>query len=136
MPVTVIKKPEWGLDYYYVQGYCTSAELVTAAEEGTQGPIERAVAIFDLLQGELDMTKEDMDKIITINRQLFQRGKILTHAAVLTKSRAMEIYIKAFELLSLSETTKLEAFSSLAKGLAWLGLAEHEQELQEILNGV
>ena len=136
MPVTVIKKQEWGLFYYYFQGYCTSAELVQAAEGAAQEPFERAITVLDLLQGELDMEKRDIDKIIALNKRLFQSGKVTTHAAILTQNRTLEIFVKAFELLSINETTKLSSFSSLKEGLAWLGLAEHEQELRKVLDDV
>lgn len=59
-----------------------------------------------------------------------------THAAILTDSRTLELFVKTFELISFNEHTKLNAFSSLAEGLAWLGLAEHEQELQREIDRV
>ena len=136
MPLTVIKKPEWGLFYYYIQGYCTSAELLKAAEEVTQEPLERAVTIFDLLKGDLDMEQQDIMQIIKINKRLYKNGKITTHAAILTNSRTLEIFIKAFELLSSDEQTKLQTFPSLEQGLIWLGLDEHKVEIQEILNNI
>lgn len=134
MPVNLIKKPEWGLFYYHFRGYCTSAEMMNTIEEAIQKPLERAVTIFDLLGGDLDMERRDIGQIIAINRRLFESGKITTHAAVLTKSRTLEIFVKAFELMSIGEQTKLNAFSSLKDGLTWLGLAEYEQELQDILS--
>lgn len=133
MPVNLIKKPEWGLFYYHFQGYCTSAEMVNAIEEAVRKPLDRAVAIFDLLDGDLDMERRDIVETIAINKRLFENEKITTHVAVLTKSHTLEIFVKALELMSISEQTKLNAFSSLKDGLTWLGLAEHEQELRDIL---
>jgi len=133
MPVILIKKSEWCLDYYLLQGYCTSAELVKAIQEATLRPLERAVTVFDLLEGELDMEQEDIKQIIAINKRLFESGKINTHAAILTQSQTLKLFGEAFELMSSNQQTKLNSFLSLKDGLAWLGLAEHEYELQEIL---
>ena len=133
MPVTVIRKPEWGLFYYRLRGCCTSAELLEAIREVTLHPLDRAVTIFDILEGDLDMDQQDMKQIITLNKRLFERGKITTHAAVLTQSRTLEIFVKAFEMLSFDEQIKLSTFPALENGLAWLGLAEREPELRELL---
>lgn len=134
MPVTVIKKPEWGLFYYHLQGYCTGEELVQVVEEVVQHPLERAFTIFDLLEGELDMNHQEMMQLISINKRLHNAGKTTTHAAILTQNRILEIFVKAFDLISINEQTKLNTFSSLTEALAWMRLSEHEQELLAILN--
>jgi hypothetical protein len=136
MPVNLIKKTEWGLFYYHIHGYCASAEMINAVEDATQKTLARAVTIFDLLDGDLDMKRRNIVQIIAINRRLFKSGKITTHAAVLTKSRTLKIFVKAFELMPVGEQTKLNAFSSLKDGLMWLEHVEHEQELQNLLSSL
>lgn len=137
MPVHVIKKPIQGLLYYHFQGYCTSAETVQAAQEATQEyPGEQLVTIFDFLEGELDIEQLDVKRIIEMNKQLVERGIITTHAAILTQSRPLEIFVMAVELMSFDLPTKISTFPSLIDGLKWLGLAKHEQELKEILSSL
>ena len=134
MPVTAIKIVEWDLVYYHFLGYCTGAELVKAVEAASQEPLDRAITVFNLLEGEIDIDRQDIAQIIKINRQLHQIGKITTHAAVLTRSRTLEIFVKTVELLSFGEQTEFGTFSSLAEGLTWVGLAEHEEELKGMLS--
>ena len=137
MAVHVIQKPTWGLLYYHFQGYCTSAETVRVVQEATQEYSgEHLVTIFDLLKGELDIEQLDVRRIIEMNKQLFERGIITTHAAILTQSRSVEIFVKAIELMSFNVPTKISAFPSLLDGLKWLGLVKHEQELKEILSSL
>lgn len=133
MPVTVIKKPELGLFYYHLKGICTSAELVQALEYGTSEPIPRAVAIFDFLDGDLDVEAQDISKIIKINKQLYDRGLITTHGAVLTHNRTIQLFINAIELLAFKEQIELKIFTTLNEGIAWLKLSEHETEIHEML---
>ncbi|MBK7453356.1 MAG: hypothetical protein IPJ46_06455 [Anaerolineales bacterium] len=82
MPVNIIKKPEWGLLYYHFQGYCTSAETISAAQEiaseALGGKIEsegKAMTIFDFLEGVLDIEQKDVRQILAMNKQLFESGK-------------------------------------------------------------
>ena len=42
--------------------------------------------------------------------------------------------MNAFSLIMDNVPTQIRLFSSLTEGLAWLGLAEHEKELNELLN--
>jgi len=132
MPITVIKKPEWRLFYYHLQGICTSAELVQALEYGTSEPIPRAVAIFDFLDGDLDVEVQDISKVIKINKQLYERGLITTHGVVLTQNRTIQLLVNAIELLSFKEQIELKIFNTLDEGITWLNLSEHEAEIHEI----
>jgi hypothetical protein len=137
MPVHVIKKSIWGVLYYHFQGYTTSAETVRAVQEATQEYSgEQLVSIFDLLEGALDIEQLDVRRILEINKQLFDRGTTTTHAAILTQSRSLDIFVKAIELMSFNVPTKISTFPSLIAGLKWLGLAQHEQELKEILSSL
>lgn len=143
MPVNIIKKPEWGLLYYHFQGYCTSAETISAAQEiaseALGGKIEsegKAMTIFDFLEGVLDIEQKDVRQILAMNKQLFESGKITTHAAILTQSRTLEIFVKAVELMSFNVPTKIGTFPSLIDGLKWLGLTQHEPELKELLGSL
>ena len=143
MPVHVIKKPTQRLLYYHFQGYCTSAETISAAQEiaseALGGKIEsegKAMTIFDFLDGELDIEQKDVRQILAMNKQLFESGKTTTHAAILTQSRTLEIFVKAVELMLFNVPTKIDTFPSLMDGLKWLGLTQHEPELKELLGSL
>jgi len=135
MPVNTIRKPEWGLLYYHFQGYCTSIETVKATQEATaEFPKGQLKAIFDLLDGELDIVaQQDIKQIMALNKQLFESGIINTQTAVITQSHTLEVFMNAFELLMTGAPTEIRTFPSLTNTLAWLGLAQHEQELIALL---
>ncbi|MBK7456567.1 MAG: hypothetical protein IPJ46_23440 [Anaerolineales bacterium] len=64
----------------------------------------------------VDIEQKDVRQILAMNKQLFESGKIITHAAILTQSRTLEIFVKAVELMSFNVPTKIGTFPSLIDG--------------------
>lgn len=134
MPVHTIKISDWGVLYYHFQGYCTSAETVKATQDATRDyPQGQLLTVFDLLEGELDIEQMDVNQIIKENNRLFDRGINTTHAAILTHSQSLKVFLNAFELIMGNVPTKIKTFSNLTDGLAWLGIAQHEREILDLL---
>lgn len=136
MPVTVIKKPEWGLFYYSIKGLCTGRELIDVIEDTVKNPIDRAKAIFDFLEGDFDLDSNDVGKIININKQLQKDGKINTHIAALTNNRTISLLINTFQVLSFYEETKMKVFTSLDGALDWMELSERGPELKALIEEI
>lgn len=136
MPVTVIKKPEWGLFYYYIKGLTTGLELIEAIEETVKNPIDRAKAVFDFLEGDFDVESKDIAKLIKINKQLQEKGKINTHIAVLTHNRTISLLINTMQLLSFYEESEMKVLTSTDAALEWMELSHRGAELLSILEEI
>lgn len=118
-------------------GQCTGEELVRAEAEARRDP-RRTPGMRILLNlreiGEFDVSMDDLQRGVEMNSALAAGGWELEKTAVLIRSPMDEIMAEVYDGMAMPDVElKMAIFQTLQPALAWLGMPEHRQDVENLI---
>ena len=129
-----IVEPQFGLIFFMLFGRESVSNIVQHHYEVEHGnpPLPNQVIIYDLTQGEVEFSIEDLYKNNELNKAEFDKKGHLSRTALISKSSVINIMAQTVNMFNKDMPIKLESFTTLADAVWWLDLSAHLPEIEKM----
>ncbi|MEN9933436.1 MAG: hypothetical protein RLZZ387_15 [Chloroflexota bacterium] len=136
MPALYQINPLINLIYYVGFGHCTGQELFAVEQLAREDPLRQPqmlilIDVSDVL--ELDIELMDYRSMVQLNQQLVGQGHTLEHTAIVIRKAHDQIVADTYQdMVEHVAPVSMATFFSRREALAWLGVVNGDQIVQEM----